>query len=117
MFSFLFRHNPPLPRRDANIGNVLLHMGLLTREQLREGVQAKLQADSQQLLGEILIAHGFITRTQLQRAIEVQVDLVGPRPYTNQIRNEIARGIAALRDNSDVIELRHVAERLARKGA
>lgn len=114
MFKFLFRRKA-LPKKEANIGNVLLHLGLLTRSQLTEGIKAKLAADKDQLLGEVLIAHGYITRSQLQRALELQVELVGPRPYTNQIRTEIARGIEALKDNSDVIELRHVAERLARK--
>jgi len=111
-----FFRRKALPKREANIGNVLLHMGLLTRAQLNEGIAAKLAADRDQLLGEILISHGFITRTQLQRAIEMQVELVGPRPYTNQIRTEIARGIESLKNNADVIELRHVAERIAKKG-
>lgn len=116
MLRFLFGRKK-LPKMDANIGNILLHMGLLTRAQLSEGIETKLRANRDELLGEVLIARGYITRTQLDRALELQVTLVGPRPYATQIKKEIARGIAAFTDNGDVIELRHVAERLARKGA
>jgi ubiquinone biosynthesis protein UbiJ len=112
-----FTHRIQLPRTEANIGNILLAMGVLDRAELNKGIEVKLASDRDQLLGEVLIARGFITRTQLERALHRQAEIIGPRPYADQIRMTIAKGRAAIADAaSNVTELKEAAEKLTKRG-
>lgn len=51
------------------IGSLLIDMGFITRDQLRDAITKKLASSGEQLLGEVLIAQGMITRSQLDRAL------------------------------------------------
>lgn len=111
-----FKRRVRLPQAEANIGNILLAMGVIDREELNKGIEVKLASDRDQLLGEVLIARGFITRTQLERALHRQAELVGPRPYADQIRMTIAKGRAAIADAAtNVVELKEAAEKLTKR--
>src|SRR5579863_6854307 len=52
----------------TNIGNVLIQMGLITRDQLEAAVAIK-QSGTTDFLGEILVSTGAVTRSQLERAL------------------------------------------------
>jgi hypothetical protein len=101
---------------DANIGNILLKMGFLSKAQLLQAIERKLSAGRDQLLGEILIAQNSITRSQLDLALEVQTRLVGTGSQSASIKAALARSIASTEDHSDVTKLREAAERLTKKG-
>jgi hypothetical protein len=62
---------------DSSIGNLLLRLGFITRDQLREALVAKMAASQDQLLGEVLIARGALTRSQLDRVVLRQRELRG----------------------------------------
>jgi hypothetical protein len=64
-----FSRKPKPSNSPPTIGLILIKMGLITREQLREAITKKLASSGEQLLGEVLIAQGMITRTQLDRAL------------------------------------------------
>jgi hypothetical protein len=115
MLSF-FRKKSKIDPAEANIGNILLRMGFLSKEQLIKAIERKLSADRDQLLGEILIAQNAITRSQLDLALEMQVKIVGTVSYASSIKSNLARSIASAEDHSDVVKLREMAERITKKG-
>lgn len=55
-----------------NLGNVLLNMGLVTMDKLKEAVLAQMETQGQERLGSVLLAMGVITEADLQVALKVQ---------------------------------------------
>jgi len=54
----------------SRLGTLLLHKGLISREQLDEALSV--QADQRSRLGEVLIRKGWLTEKQLSRALRKQ---------------------------------------------
>ncbi len=64
----------------SSIGNVLRHMGLLTKEDLEGLIEAQKQQnnvaiENQHKFGELAILYGFITVKQLTEAITLQENI------------------------------------------
>lgn len=54
------------------IGEILMDMGLLTREELQQSLKIQSDTNSGRLLGEILLEKGFVEERDLKRALGVQ---------------------------------------------
>ncbi len=66
----------PKQRRSVRVGEVLIEMGHVTREQLEDALRKQKEADmrgeSHVPVGSILAASGVVTRQQLQMALAEQ---------------------------------------------
>lgn len=56
----------------VDIGNVLLRLGWVTKEQLDKAVEVQRAHERKTRLGEILVTMGAITRDQLSEALSTQ---------------------------------------------
>lgn len=56
----------------VDIGNILLKLGWITKDQLEKAVEAQKQNERGTRLGEILVGMGAITRDQLHEALSKQ---------------------------------------------
>lgn len=106
-----------LSKEEANIGNVLVELGLVTREQLVEGVKVKVESGGprEQKLGEVLISLGYITHPQLERALKVQAALRGPPAVAAKVAEAIKKSREVFEDLDSVNSLREAAERLSKR--
>jgi len=65
-----------LPKDDStSIGSILVAMGAITEEQLREAIQEQHNARMEVMLGKLLVANGIISSHQLEAALQSQHDL------------------------------------------
>ena len=71
MFGF-FRRKSRAAVDATSIGNILLHLGFINRDQLDHAIDIKTKGTCEGLLGELLIAIGACTRVQLEGALSVQ---------------------------------------------
>lgn len=80
---------------DTTVGGILLRMGFITRDQLREAITAKATASGDALLGEVLIAQGAVTRAQLERVLLMQKEARGEKvDYTSETLKLVAQASA-----------------------
>jgi len=58
----------------TNLGSVLLRMGLVTREQIKDALDVKTQQE-EMLFGKILVTLGYISDNNLTEALRLQKKL------------------------------------------
>lgn len=66
----------------TNLGNVLLTMGVLTVDKLKDAVLTQIDMRGEQHLGAILIAMGIINETDLEFALKVQKSMRADDPLS-----------------------------------
>ena len=84
--NFLKKHN-----KRMNFGDLLIHMRLLTVEQLSEALE--LQKKNKKKLGKILIEKGFLNEFHLVDALSLQLSIPKILPNINLINKELLKGI------------------------
>ncbi|MDX1631321.1 MAG: PilT/PilU family type 4a pilus ATPase [Thermoanaerobaculia bacterium] len=60
------------PQKDRLFGRLLLHYGLLTKDQLVEALQKQSREGGERRIGEILIADGLLSRKRFEQLLEIQ---------------------------------------------
>lgn len=80
------------PGDPTSLGNILLRMGFVTLEQLRDVMQKQrsIHPEGDQLLGELFISSAALTRDQLLRALDEQVK-ARKRPDLASLRQEVTK--------------------------
>lgn len=68
------RHSQARPEGAAatNLGNVLLEMGLVTLDRLKEAVAHQMDGRGELALGAVLLALGLLSQSDLEVALKVQ---------------------------------------------
>ena len=69
-----FRKKPILTRKQSDLGNVLLKMGVVTEDQISKAVEVQHQGE-QAMLGAILVGAGVIDGETLGKALVLQEKL------------------------------------------
>ena len=58
--------------KGKKMGEILLSMGSLSEEQLREAIEIQKQENGSRSLGEILLQQGFVKERDLKKALAIQ---------------------------------------------
>lgn len=116
-FRSLFRHGRDSD--DTTVGGILLKLGFITRDQLREAITAKMSASGDALLGEVLIAQGAVTRAQLERVLVMQKEARGEKvDYSSETLKLVAAASARAENlHGPLDELEDAARRYSETGA
>ena len=79
------------PKDETNIGNILLKMGAIDREQLSDAVEAQERSSLDVMLGNLLVASGICTKEQIDMALAAQSGLrSGDKPSAAMAIADIA---------------------------
>jgi hypothetical protein len=60
---------------DFLVGQILIHLDVITRRQLDEAKLKQMRGESSKLIGKILIESGYIIEEDLNRALSLQKDI------------------------------------------
>ena len=72
-----------VPGQRRQIGEILVHLGILTEEELKSALSEQRRTRSRQRLGTLLMERGYITKQQFMMALSHQMTVVhhyGERP-------------------------------------
>jgi len=95
------------PKDDrTSLGNILVDMGLITRDRLDEVVSEQQRATVEMLMGKLMIADGILSEEQLAQALEIQRGLRSKHKY----ERAMAMSEVASFTNSKLMELASVAK-------
>lgn len=85
------RHVLERYRKQILLGELLLKMGVVSAEQLGEGLLA--QQDLGRKLGETLVEKGYLKRSTLVEVLGIQLGISTIRPETSRIDRTLLKGI------------------------
>ncbi len=90
---------PPIGQlKGRPLGRVLIKMGLLTREKVREGLTVQKKSTKASPIGQILLDLGYVSDNDLKLALAFQLGMSYVDVKDIEIADEVAEKITTVKD-------------------